>query len=457
MKYFFFIEFALLFHSFQCSLILVIETFRHGAREPLTDFWNAKEFKSKGELTPVGMRQHYVLGQLLRLEYIENLNFLTPTYNATELYVYSTNVNRTIISAMSQLLGLYPLGSGPDIPTNMNYSLLLPPFNNSFKIAEDNSFNALPNAFQPIPIHTNGLEQEYLLRPWEINVCKVNKRWYLEQYNTSFFKEITLEFNETLRNVGDMVNVSKDAMDFWKMHHIYDVFQNDIFSGKDLPQDFDKYSKNMSFIYDILVYFIDFGTPLQKRTLSTPFFENLINIFEAKIKGIDKRKWIMYSAHDITLITILAGLNYTSYECLYQGWRQGGVYDKLCQHFPTYASNLLFELHNDTNVYKVKVRYNGEYLMEYEYNAFIQKLKGSIVDNFMEICNDEVSLHVNDNKSKGNESFSGWGLFFIGLIIGCLLTGITAYFLLKKYSKKNSKEENLNFAAEMENYGDNKL
>ena len=115
------------------SLIFVIETYRHGAREPIRDYWNAKDFKSKGELTPVGMRQHYYLGQLLRSEYIDSLGFLSPNFNATELYVYSTNVNRTIMSAQSQLYGLYPLGSGPKLPDNINISVVVPPFNNSIQ------------------------------------------------------------------------------------------------------------------------------------------------------------------------------------------------------------------------------------------------------------------------------------------------------------------------------------
>ena len=53
----------------------------------------------RGELTSVGERQHYVLGQTLRERYIKNTQFLAENYNYEEIYVRSTNVNRTIMSA----------------------------------------------------------------------------------------------------------------------------------------------------------------------------------------------------------------------------------------------------------------------------------------------------------------------------------------------------------------------
>lgn len=445
---FLFFSLSLLLHPACPSLIFVIETYRHGAREPIRDYWNAKEFKSKGELTPVGMRQHYILGQLLRSEYIDSLGFLSQSYDSTELYVYSTNVNRTIMSAQSQLYGMYPLGSGPKVPDNVNFSLMIPPFNDStVQLTVDDS-SALPNQHQPIPVHTNRIDQEYLLRSWDPNVCKVNKKWYQEQYNTTAYKELLSEFNETLMKVADMVNVNKATMDFWKLHDIYDVFQNDIYAGKAVPNDFEVYHKNMSFLYDTLVYMIDFGSVKQKRVLSTPFFQKVISLFEGKISGTDARKWIMYSAHDITLIMILAGLNYTSFECQLQA-RKTGVRDRLCMHFPTYASNLLIELHNNSNAFTVKVRYNGEYLMEYNYEDFINKLQGSLVDDFLPICRDEVRFNaVDETKNEQGGSMGGWGWFFLGLVIGLGLSLVGAVILYKKYLQKRGEQQP--FVAELE-------
>ena len=44
---------------------------------------------------------HYVLGALLRIEYIEDKPFLSPQFNLNEFKVNSTDSTRTIQSAQS--------------------------------------------------------------------------------------------------------------------------------------------------------------------------------------------------------------------------------------------------------------------------------------------------------------------------------------------------------------------
>jgi hypothetical protein len=45
------------------------------------------------------MRQHYNLGQQLRQEYILEQHFLSPIYNHSQIYVRSTDADRTLMSA----------------------------------------------------------------------------------------------------------------------------------------------------------------------------------------------------------------------------------------------------------------------------------------------------------------------------------------------------------------------
>lgn len=110
------------------SLLQVISLYRHGARQPLYNFYNAASFPDQGQLTPVGMRQHFLLGKELRREYIHKLGFLSHQYNSKELVVRSTYVNRTVVSALSQLSGLYPMNTGPKISRKVKKELTLPPF-----------------------------------------------------------------------------------------------------------------------------------------------------------------------------------------------------------------------------------------------------------------------------------------------------------------------------------------
>ena len=47
----------------------------------------------------------------MRERYVKGFGLFSEEYNSTEVYVRSTNVNRTIESAISHLVGLYGPGS----------------------------------------------------------------------------------------------------------------------------------------------------------------------------------------------------------------------------------------------------------------------------------------------------------------------------------------------------------
>jgi hypothetical protein len=61
---------------------------------------------SFGQLTTAGIEQHHRLGGFIRNRYESLLN---STYNANEIVVRSTDVDRTLMSAQSNLVGLYPV------------------------------------------------------------------------------------------------------------------------------------------------------------------------------------------------------------------------------------------------------------------------------------------------------------------------------------------------------------
>mmetsp|Transcript_34044 Transcript_34044/g.42010 ORF Transcript_34044/g.42010 Transcript_34044/m.42010 type:complete len:96 (+) Transcript_34044:255-542(+) len=62
------------------------------------------------------MRQRQLLGSYSRQRYMGKYGLLSASedgeYDENEFYIQSTNVNRTIQSGYSELMGLYPPGKG---------------------------------------------------------------------------------------------------------------------------------------------------------------------------------------------------------------------------------------------------------------------------------------------------------------------------------------------------------
>ncbi|CAF0975232.1 unnamed protein product [Adineta steineri] len=99
-----------------------------------------------GQLTPRGQLQHIRLGQFLRERYSELLN---STYVASEVTIRSTDYERTLMSAYSNLVGLYPTSKDKldSILSGLNENDTWP--------------EVLP--WQPIPVHTVPRSSDYLM------------------------------------------------------------------------------------------------------------------------------------------------------------------------------------------------------------------------------------------------------------------------------------------------------
>ena len=100
----------------------VLEVSRHGAREPDELFNFTKNpnlnFNTTNNLTPVGRNQHYKLGEAIKKRYS---SILPANYSSDTVMVDSTDRNRTYVSALYQLMGMYKdqVPSDADIDTFM--------------------------------------------------------------------------------------------------------------------------------------------------------------------------------------------------------------------------------------------------------------------------------------------------------------------------------------------------
>ena len=92
------------------EIIFEIVFIRHGARSSresinITDVnWD----EGNDALTGSGQRQLYILGRMMNKYFVKDLKFLSEKYNPAEIKVQSSSSSRTLMSAQSFLLGLYP-------------------------------------------------------------------------------------------------------------------------------------------------------------------------------------------------------------------------------------------------------------------------------------------------------------------------------------------------------------
>ncbi|KAK3593231.1 hypothetical protein CHS0354_012311 [Potamilus streckersoni] len=122
------------------SLELVQLLFRHGDRSPThaysSDIHTEGEWpQGFGQLTTRGMYQEYSMGQFLHERYVQT-KFLHSSYKRAEVYVRSTNIDRTLMSAYCVLAGLFPPDPAQEWSQTLNW--------------------------QPIPVHAVPLNEDYL-------------------------------------------------------------------------------------------------------------------------------------------------------------------------------------------------------------------------------------------------------------------------------------------------------
>ncbi|XP_060256078.1 lysosomal acid phosphatase isoform X4 [Ovis aries] len=122
------------------TLRFVTLLYRHGDRSPVKTYPKDPHQEDKwpqgfGQLTKEGMLQHWELGQALRQRY---RGFLNASYHRQEVYVRSTDFDRTLMSAEANLAGLFP----PDGMQRFNPNI----------------------SWQPIPVHTVPIAEDRLLK-----------------------------------------------------------------------------------------------------------------------------------------------------------------------------------------------------------------------------------------------------------------------------------------------------
>lgn len=154
--------------------------YRHGDRAPAMAYPNDPYSDASnwpvpwGELTVRGMQQHFALGKWLRQRYGNVL--LSEQYTPNEIYIRSTDVDRTLQSSESNLAGLYP------------------PHGNQVWNADIE--------WQPIPVHTVAAVDDWLIGA-SVPECPVYDEAMQSFVTTGEFLELLNESKSIMQYISE--------------------------------------------------------------------------------------------------------------------------------------------------------------------------------------------------------------------------------------------------------------
>ncbi|KRZ53652.1 Lysosomal acid phosphatase [Trichinella nativa] len=358
--------------SFKLHLVQAI--WRHGDRTPALNFsLNPDDIASwaegpDGELTKLGILQQFRLGEYLRNRYQD---FLPNHYSSNLIYVRSTDYNRTIMSALANLAGLFP----PSAEEKWNENL----------------------PWQPIPVHSVPKNMDYVLN-MEAD-CPLAKK---AQENIWQSAEVLAIMKENQQFIDFLKN--KTGLEFLTLHDMVRVFDPincaKIHSDHHVIPDWvtEEIFEKIHTLFNISTTFW-MSTPEVKKFRGSYLIWEIIDRMKAKSSGMEKHlKFYAYSAHDLTLIAFLNHLE---------------VYSK--SMFPAYCSIILIELLEKDGQYFVQLFYkNGSTKLEpLELNFckspcslfdFEQKFSGIYIPDWKDACKLH-EMRIEKTMSSGGKSF----------------------------------------------------
>ncbi|HBB7078151.1 histidine phosphatase family protein [Legionella pneumophila serogroup 1] len=304
----------------QDKLIFAVDIIRHGDRTPIVALptVNYQWQEGLGQLTAEGMQQEYKMGVAFRKKYIEESHLLPEHYEYGTIYVRSTDYARTLMSAQSLLMGLYPPGTGPSIPAGTS---------------------ALPHAFQPVPVFSAPSNYDEVIIQ---QVDRQERKKLMEQYvfSTREWQQKNNELKEKYplwsRLTGININTLEDLETVGHtlyVHQIHNAPMPEGLASNDIE----------TIINSAEWAFMAQEKPQQiANVYSSKLMTNIADYLNSGSMKKSKLKYVLLSAHDTTIASVLSFL--------------GAPLEKS----PPYASNVNFSLYdNGANYYTVKITYNG--------------------------------------------------------------------------------------------------
>lgn len=298
---------------------------RHGDRssrstypnDPYKNVWKDGSM----QLTERGMAQEYDLGIFLRSKYG---HLLSGKYREGEIYLQSTNIDRTLMSAQCVAAGLYS-------PNNVT------------------KWNGILSPWRPFPVHSRETDRDWLYQIYQdpskqcpefdklIKQIRVSSDWYLETDKTyaEFFQSITKHTGSpfTIDNIGSLydnlfcLKSNGYKLPSWVDSQIMETLINlsGVLQGLGFSDYEMKYTKTLS------------------KMRAGVILSHMITNMEKRLNGDTGYYVVGYSGHDSSVIPLLTSLGAFN-------WKQ-----------PPYASCVMIDLYkNDDGSHFVEFWYRND-------------------------------------------------------------------------------------------------
>ena len=357
--------FGLISFCFARETKMVMVFARHGSR--YSDIESVEPSK-RSQLTGNGMRMEYQLGRYIKEKFD---GFLPKKFDNRRSYVIASGIDRTRQSAQSLMLGIYDFGSLSD-PIEVDRKYVIPEWKD-FDV-EDTFKTALPEGYQPVPVHSYYPEHNFVFTPYDPTVCPgiasrfITKGPEVDELNRllpSLIGKVKAEWNYS--------GVVPEVKTFIDILSLFDYAMSAKFLGK--PVLSEPLLKQLLTFYSMatLVYFSD---PEMMAFYTSELNKLQLSFLEAAKKGIDEKseeykKLVVMVGHDLNIFLLFEQLGYTSFECLRK--KYDGVESETCYENPTFASSYFFEVYVE----------EGKYFADFVVNG---KKKGFCTGNDSEKC-----------------------------------------------------------------------
>ena len=316
------------------NLYFVLSTFRHGARYTFswTDYFG-NTVPAIGALTAYGAQQHLEIGKKYRERYS---NFLNMSFDPNQMYIRSSDVNRTVISTLKELEGLFG------------------------KVIEKKYLHIIQNG------------QNF----WNLYYLNNTDRQQLDDYfNYCSKKKRRLgNMSEVMPLLQECYGVKEAPDDYTLCDSVFTSYYEYKYANKTDNNIGKCGSDKAEILHDFCVrtYNTYRGWDEKAAYMFYKFYENVFRYMTNAIEGKSEIKMVMIGGHDNTVdkfMNFLDGLNIINRT-----------------HYPHYACNIVLELR----------KYNDDFYLEFYYNDilkynqtlqdFVDTLDNSKYSNLYNFC-----------------------------------------------------------------------